>query len=379
MESVQQLALSCGLAVARVTSVVEFDGLEATLNDRIQAGNLSGMDWFTPDRSHVSANPLLLHPTAKSIISVGIPYYRSDIAPPADGILRGRIARYAWGRDYHKTLKQRMEAFRVVLEEAHGRPIEARLLVDTARIVDRAVAARSGLGWYGKHTNIIVPHHGSFVMLGEMLVDIELPPDEPLRHNCGSCAICINRCPTGAITEPYRINAPDCISFQTIEQRGSIPMHLRARMGNWVFGCDICQDVCPYTGAARSLFDDAFAPASPDNAFPSLAWLLEMDEAAFRATYSGTAVTRTKRSGLARNGAIAIGNSGSIDHLPVLAKTLQAHDLPLVREHAAWAVGALGSERGQDILRMSMKIERDEAVLVALHSAALQLDRGPHA
>jgi epoxyqueuosine reductase len=379
MATVQDLALAAGLSVARVTSAEPFAGVEETLNNRVAAGNLAGMDWFTPERSTVSANPRALHPTAQSIISVGIPYFRSDIHPPSDGVLRGRIARYAWGKDYHKTLKKRMETLRTLLEQEFGSAINARLLVDTARIVDRAVAARSGLGWYGKHTNIIVPHHGSFVMLGELLVDIALPHDEPLVRDCGSCAICLHRCPTGAIREPYLVHAPDCISFQTIEQRGAIPEALRAKMGNWVFGCDVCQDVCPYTGAAREMIDEAFAPTSIDNAFPSLSWLLEMDEAAFRAIYSGTAVTRTRRAGLARNAAIAIGNSGSVDHLPVLEYALIGHDTPLVRVHAAWAIGTLGSERGHDILRRSMAQERDEAVQVAVRSAARMLERIEHA
>jgi epoxyqueuosine reductase len=366
---IRALAAKCGLAIARVTTAERFGGLAEMLDERIAAGHLAGMNWFTPERSQVSADPRRLHPGARSIISVGIPYYRSDIQPPDDGVLRGRIARYAWGRDYHVVLKQRMERLREALAQRLDKPIEARLLVDTARIVDRAVAARSGLGWYGKHTNLIVPGHGSFVMLGELLVDVELEADVPLSKNCGSCAICINRCPTNAIVEPYVVHAPACISFQTIEQRGSIPVEIRHRMANWVFGCDVCQDVCPYTGAARAIFDEAFAPASMENAFPALEWLLRMDESTFRSTYRGTAVLRTKRSGLARNAAVALGNSGDGDAQLVLMWAIRNHDLGLVRGHAAWALGRLGGGKAADHLRHALNAEPDWDVRSEMEAA----------
>jgi len=363
MDRIRELATECGLAVACVTTADPFPGLAEQLDQRVADGHLAGMDWFTPERSIVSANPRMLHDGARSIIAVGIPYFRSDIQAPNDGILRGRIARYAWGRDYHVTLKKRMEALRVLLMAEYGREINARLLVDTARIVDRAVSARAGVGWYGKHTNLIVPGHGSFVMLGELLVDLELPSSEPINKNCGACTICMHRCPTNAIVQPYVVDAPRCISFQTIEQRGVIPEHLRGKMENWVFGCDLCQDVCPYTGAARSMIDEAFAPAAIENAFPPLGWLLEMSEETFRSTYRGTAVLRTKRAGLARNAAIALGNTGSPDELPILARTMAQHDLWLVRAHAAWAIGAIGGDRGQDILRQALTHEVNEIVI----------------
>jgi epoxyqueuosine reductase len=244
-----------------------------------------------------------------------------------------------------------------------------RLLVDTARIVDRAVAARSGLGWYGKHTNIIVPGHGSFVMLGEILIDLELEPDQPLEKDCGRCQICLNQCPTGAIVAPYTVSAPLCISYQTIENRGTIPVDVRAKMGDWVFGCDVCQDVCPYTGAAKSMFDEAFQPASTENAFPSLYRLLRMNEEEFRTVYRGTAVLRTKRAGLARNAAIALGNMGDQDDLGVLAETLRSHDLPLVRAHAAWAVGRIGGESARSALASARRSDPDPAVKAECLSA----------
>jgi epoxyqueuosine reductase len=366
---IKELALAEGLAVASITSADPFPGLAELLDQRVEAGHLRGMDWFTPERSVVSANPGMLHERAQSIISVGIPYFRNDIQKPGDGVKRGRIARYAWGADYHKTLKRRMVGLSARIEKLVGRPVEVRQLVDTARIVDRAVAARSGLGWYGKHTNIIVPGHGSFVMLGEILIDLELEPDEPLQKDCGRCQICLHRCPTGAIVAPYTVNAPLCISYQTIENRGIIPIEVRERMGDWVFGCDVCQDVCPYTGAAKSMFDEAFRPATIDNAFPALSSLLRMSEEEFRATYRGTAVLRTKRSGLARNAAIALGNTGDPDDLLILSEALRSHDLPLVRAHVAWAIGRIGGPAARVDLAVAERADPDPDVRAECRSA----------
>jgi epoxyqueuosine reductase len=361
-EEIKAMARDVGLALAAITSAEPFPGLEDLLNQRIDDGRLAGMSWFNPDRSRVSANPHLLHSGAQSIISVGIPYYRDDSPKPDDGVKRGRIARYAWGVDYHRTLRQRMERLAARIEERLGRTVEVRTLADTARIVDRAVSARAGLGWYGKHTNIIVPGHSSFVMLGEILIDIPLPADEPLKRDCGKCQICLQRCPTGAIVEPYVVHAPLCISFQTIENRGAIPVELRSKLGDWVFGCDVCQDVCPYTGAAKSTYDEAFAPATVENAFPGLHWLLSMTESDFRTVYRGTAVLRTKRAGLARNAAVALGNIGDSDDLPALIQALSSHDMPIVRAHAAWAAGKIGGPAARQALANASRHDPDESV-----------------
>jgi epoxyqueuosine reductase len=228
--------------------------------------------------------------------------------------------------------------------------------------VDRAVAQRSGLGWFGKHSNIIVPGHSSFVMLGELLLDLEIEPDAPIEKNCGRCTICLQRCPTNAIVAPYTVHSPRCISFQTIEQRGAIPAELRSQMGTWVFGCDVCQDVCPYTGAAKSVYDAAFEPVTVENAFPSLEWLLTMNGDEFRATYRGTAVMRAKRRGLARNAAIALGNIADTDDVPLLATAARGHDEPLVRAHAAWALGQVGGNHSRAILSEVHRHDPEQAV-----------------
>ena len=343
-QQVKRLAREYGLTVAAVTSAEAFPGLEEHLVNHIAAGRVDGMDWFTPERAAVSANPRHLLPGARSILSVGVAYWSIDPGMPDDEP-RGRISRYAWGIDYHKLLKRRMKALHRAIETDLGQTVEARQLVDHARIVDRAVAARSGLGWYGKHSCIIVPGHGSWVMLGELLLDLDLEPDPPLNRDCGSCAICLTRCPTGAIVAPYTVSAPLCLSFQTIEQRGAIPLDLRPKMGEWVFGCDICQEVCPYTKAARPEPDPEFLPQHIDHAYPSLRWLLGMSEEAFRERYAGKATLRTRRAGLARNAAVALGNVGTERDADILIAAARLHDEPLVRGHAVWGLGRL-TERG---------------------------------
>ena len=365
---VKRLAQDHGLAVAAVTSAEPFDGLERILTDHIRAGHAEGMPWFDEARASVASDPRRLHATARSILSVGIAYW-TDPAPPSDGVPRGRIARYAWGRDYHKVLRRRMRSLLDDIAGLVGQPVEARTLVDTARISDRAVAARAGLGWYGKHSCVIVPGKGSWVLLGELLLDIDLEPDPPIEKNCGRCSICIDRCPTGAIVSPYTVSAPRCISFQTIEQRGAIPLEIRPLMGAWVFGCDVCQEVCPYTRAAALADDAELQPAHVDNAFPSLPWLLTVSEPEFLARYAGTAVMRAKRRGLARNAAVAIGNLGDPALVPVLVDALRTHDEPLVRAHAAWALGRLGGDAARGVL--SARRGHDLPVVDAEIEAAL--------
>jgi len=356
------MASAARLAIVGVTNGAPFTAVEDYLVEHVERGHMAGMDWFTAERARQSADPATLHDSVRSIVSVAVPFWNGYATPPDDGVLRGRIARYAWGRDYHTTLKKRMRELVAAIEQHLGRAVESRVLVDTARTVDRAVAARSGTGWYGKNSMIIVPSHGSWVMLGEIMLDIDIQLDLPLAKDCGRCRICIDRCPTGAIVEPYRIDTPRCISYLTIEHRGVIPHHLRPLMGNLIFGCDICQDVCPYTNAARTVDDPDFAPRAIDNVFPSLEFLATMTEEQFRATYSCTPVTRAKRAGLARNAAIALGNSQDARAEPILISLLTTHDEPLARGHAAIALRQFNSDDAFKTLHTAWSQERDKYV-----------------
>ena len=371
---IKYLAATHGLAVSAVTTADPFPAVAAHLERHIAAGHVEGMDWFTPERARVSSDIRNLHPTAHSIISFGLAYWSGPTEKPDDGVPRGRISRYAWGKDYHRVLKRRMKALLADMNDLLGRELDVRILVDTARVVERAVAARAGLGWYGKNANLIVPGRGSWVLLGEMVTDLDLEPDEPLDRNCGRCTICIDRCPTGAIVEPYTIHAPSCISYLTIELRDAIPPELRPQMGDWVYGCDVCQEVCPYTGAAEVVNDPDMQPASLDNAFPSLSWLLTMTPEEFGATYFGTPVPRTKRRGLARNAAVALGNIGTEDDVPALARALATHDEPLVRGHAAWALGAIGGLAARATLDRHRTSASDDYVASEINLALERMD-----
>src|SRR5215216_5313588 len=371
---VKSLALAHGLSVSAVASAETFPEVFQILRDRIDAGHMAGMDWFTTERAAASCDPRTLMDHPLSILSVGVAYWGIDDGKPEDGVPRGRISRYARGIDYHQILQERMRALHGAIEEMVEQPVAARFLTDHARIVDRAVAARAGLGWYGKNACIIVPGHGSWVMLGELLLDLDLEPDAPLDKDCGRCGICRDRCPTGAIIAPYTIHTPSFIATPTIEQRGAIPRELRSRLGDWVFGCDVCQEVCPYTRAAVEEPDPAFLPQHLDNTYPSLHRLPEMPNRPFRERYRGTAVMRARRVGLARNAAVALGNIGTEDDVPVLARVALGHDLALVRGHGAWALGRIGGSRARRALACAWEREGDpEAraeITLALEEAA---------
>ncbi|MFW6074704.1 MAG: tRNA epoxyqueuosine(34) reductase QueG, partial [Chloroflexota bacterium] len=357
-----ELARDAHLSVAGVARPDVFERARDFTIEHVNDGHMAGMDWFTTERAREAADPRTLQSGVRSILAVAVPFWSGDVEPPDDGILRGRIARYAWGRDYHRVLKKRMKHLVTLLEEELGCEIDNRTLVDTARVFDRAVAERAGVGWYGKNTMIIVPGHGSWAMLAEIYLDFPLEADLPLNRDCGRCTICIDKCPTGAITEPYRIHAPRCISYLTIEERGAIPREIRPLMGQWVFGCDVCQEVCPYTRAAKIQPDPDFEPATIDNVYPSLELLATMDDKQYLDLFAGTAVTRAKRRGLARNAAIALGNSGSTDAYPILRRMLYEHDEPLARQHAAWGLQHLAPGLARADLAAARGNESDPSV-----------------
>ena len=222
-----------------------------------------------------------------------------------------------------------------------GRPIAARWYVDDGPMLDRAAAQRSGIGWFGKNTNILTTSHGSWIFLGQVVTDLELEPDAPLKKTCGSCVKCIDACPTGAITAPYVIDNTRCISHLTIENRGPIPLNLRTLMSDWVFGCDICQEVCPVNIKGAYSKEQAFKKRR----FTALelVGLLQMTEEQFRERFRNSPIKRAKLWGLQRNACVALGNIGDLAAIPALVKALDDRHLAgLVRGHAAWALGRIG-------------------------------------
>jgi epoxyqueuosine reductase len=252
-------------------------------------------------------------------------------APPE----RGWIARNAGGDDYHDVMKAMLERL-VERLAAEAGPFRSRAYVDTGPIVERAYAAAAGIGAWGKNTCLLHPEHGSWFFLGEVVTDLEILADAPRADMCGSCTACLEACPTGALPAPYVLDATRCISYLTIEVKGAIPEDRREGIGRHAFGCDICQDVCPWNRRRRHSGPEPFAPR-PGLQAPDLAELAGLDEAAFRERFRNSPVKRAKRRGLLRNVAVALGNAGDAAHRPVLERLAQDED-PVVREHALWAL-----------------------------------------
>jgi len=277
-------------------------------------------------------------PWARSVLCVGLqydtPHAYSTEAPAG----RGWISRYAWGDDYHDVMRALIERLRERLLAEAG-PFESRAYVDTGPIAEKAWAAAAGIGALGKNTCLLHPEHGSWFFLGELVTDLELPADAPRADMCGSCTACLDACPTQAFPAPYVLDATRCISYLTIELKGGIPEPLRERLGRHVFGCDICQDVCPWNRRRRHRGGPAFEPRAGAEA-PDFSLLAGLGPEAFSARFSKSPVKRARRRGLLRNVAVAIGNEGGAAHRPLLERLAEDGD-PLVAEHARWALARL--------------------------------------
>jgi epoxyqueuosine reductase len=415
---IKEFAYELGFDTARITTADAFPEAKQVIQQRIDQGLMDGLPWFTSERAEVSCRPDALMPTAKSIISLGMVYlselpqagaeadlglHASTNASPSP---RGSISRYAWGDDYHEMIKPKLQRFARWLQEyAYSEmpdAVETRLFVDTGRMVDRAVAQRAGLGWYGKNTNILTKAWGSWIFLAEIVTNIPLPPDTPLKASCGNCEICLHACPTQALPHAYELDTPRCISFLTIELRGSIPIELRPLMGNLIFGCDICQQVCPVNILAekrlglhvdptiisstsikrRNANQPSFSPheelrpRTTIGSNPELIPLLSLTEEQFRDRFHHSPIKRTKRRGLLRNVCVALGNSGDIQAVPALIGAL--HDTePLVRGHAAWALGRLRTPEALQALQNALSTEEDETARKEIH-LALQSSLPPY-
>jgi epoxyqueuosine reductase len=277
-------------------------------------------------------------PWARSLVCVGLQYDTAQPYSTEAPAGRGWIARYAWGDDYHDVLKALLLRLAERLAEVAG-PLQSRAYADTGPIVERAYAAAAGLGAWGKNTCLLHPEHGSWFFLGELVIDLELTPDAPLADLCGTCSACLDACPTGALPEPYRLDATRCISYLTIEARGPIPADLREATGRHVFGCDICQDVCPWNNRRRRHAQPSFE-AREGLWAPDLAELAVMDAATFAARFRHNPVKRAKRRGLLRNVAVALGNAGTAEQRGLLEHLASDED-PLVQEHARWGLQRL--------------------------------------
>lgn len=333
---------------------------EALLDAWLADGRAGEMAYLH-ERVACRLDPRVEFPWARSIVVVALPY---PPPPPLDPDWRlrltGRIAAYALGADYH----DRLAAMLAVLAAALARAVPgARTLayVDTGPLLEREWATRAALGWTGRHTLVLHRERGSYFLLGELLTDLEVDAPPLLADHCGTCTRCVTACPTDALDGDYTMDPRRCLSYLTIEARGPIPLALRPRLDNWIFGCDLCQQACPWTG-------DATTPWTHE-LMPSLPGLLGCDGAAFRTRYRRTAVWRTKREGLLRNVAVALGNSGNPDAVAPLASALATDAAPLVRGHAAWALGRLGGTQARAALDHAHQHEEESSVRAEILAA----------
>ena len=367
---VDETATAAGFDLVAVTTADEFGHDRDIAVRRIDDGLMDGLPWFTGERVRRGASPDELLPGARSIISLGWSYRPAEETDAAPG--HGLIARYARGRDYHRVMKRRMRRMVRDLQDRLGGQFTARWYVDDGPMLDRAAAARAGLGWFGKNGNILNPTYGSWILLGQLITNLPLTPNAPLLKTCGACTRCIPACPTGAIVAPYVVDNRRCISYLTIEHKGVIPRELRSAMGNWVFGCDICQEVCPVNRKAKATNDPNFGRR--DLSPVDLVELLEMKEEEFRRRFAGTPIMRAKREGMQRNACVALGNLADADAVPALSQALQTA-APVVRSHAAWALGRIGNADAREILRAAADTESDVGILAEIRRALDEAER----
>ncbi len=315
-----------------------------------------------------AGDPRTLLPSARSVICVAVAYATPPARRPRGC---GRVSNYAWSADYHRRMRALLGEAAARIDRLAGAGVTA-IACDTAPLAERALAEFAGLGWIGKHTNLIVRGIGSFVFLGEIVTSLELAADGPLRTTCGSCTRCVDVCPTRALRGDYTIDATRCISDLT-QLVGPIPRELRTLVGDWVWGCDLCQDVCPPTRRGR-LGGSTFAPLDEQTRAPDLTALLRLRSGEFKRRYARTALGWRGAAVLRRNAAVALGNGLDRAHVPALAASLSTDPHPNVRGHAAWALGRIGSPRALGALTAAQGSERDSWVLAEI-AAALEPHR----
>lgn len=333
---------------------------EPFLRAWLDAGRAGEMAYLERDPER-RFDPRTLDSRLHSVVSLAYPY--AAPVPPRfrwPDELRGRIASYALGPDYHQTVLARTRAVAQAIAAVRPAAI-MRAYVDTGPVLEREWASEAGLGWFGRNTNLLNVHHGSYFFLSEIFTDLEVDAaPRPDRDHCGRCRRCLDVCPTNALADGYLMEPRRCISYLTIEHRGPIPRELRSALGNWIFGCDICQEVCPWNESA--------GPCEPELA-PALLELMTLDHDGFRRRYGSSAIRRTKRRGLLRNVAVALGNSRNPEAIDALASALSSHPEPLVRSHCAWALGQIGGRRAGEALQHARRREPDAAVLAEIDPA----------
>jgi epoxyqueuosine reductase len=351
----EERALEAGFDLVGVASAEPLREGGERLREWQEAGMAADMGYMHRPVELLS-DPKKLQKSARSVVSLGVSYYPGE-HPENEGA--GRVARYAWGRDYHEVIKSRLFRLREELEEELGVRIKARGFTDAVPLLERSAAQHAGLGFFGRNSCLINGEVGSYFFIADLIVDLDLAPDQPGTGTCGRCTRCMDRCPTGAIKAPGVVDARLCISYLTIENRGEIPRELREKVGDWAFGCDVCQEVCPYnkTKASKSRWPE-FSAEAGHGPYLKIEEVLEIraDEE-YEERFAGTPLTRPGRAGLLRNCCVAAGNLKLKEAVPALVRALREDSSALVRGHAAWALGEIGG--AEATLREAAQAEED--------------------
>jgi epoxyqueuosine reductase len=353
--ALEERAREAGFDLVGVASAEPLREGGERLREWQKAGMAADMGYMHRPAALLS-DPKKLQKSARSVVSLGVSYYPGD-HPENDG--GGRVARYAWGRDYHEVIKTRLFRLREELEEDLGVRIKARGFTDAVPLLERSAAQHAGLGFFGRNSCLINGEVGSYFFIADLILDLDLEPDPPGSGTCGRCTRCMDRCPTGAIKAPGVVDARLCISYLTIENRGEIPRGLREQVGDWAFGCDVCQEVCPYNKAkaSRSRWPE-FSAEEGHGPYLEIEEVLKIrTDEEFEENFAGTPLTRPGRAGLLRNCCVVAGNLKLEEAVPALARALREDSSPLVRGHAAWALGEIGGVEGS--LREAADTEED--------------------
>lgn len=360
-----------GLKAVGIASTAPSDHAEL-LERWLASGYAATMEWMGRTAA-VRADLRKRFPWVRSAVVASLSYLPYDGERRDAPGLVPHVSRYALGRDYHRVLGERLEALAAFLrDEAPG--AEARVYVDTGPVLERELAARAGLGWFGKHTNLIAPGGDSWIFLGVILTDLELPPDVPVPDRCGTCTACLEACPTGAIPEPYVVDARRCLSYLTIEHRGAIRPEQRPWLEEWVFGCDLCQEVCPWNRKVPPAEEPVFR-ATEFLLHADLLALVRLDGPSYRRHFSNSPLERPRLRGLVRNAIIVAANTENEEALDGARSRLADED-PVVRATAAWAIGRRSSTEDRRGLRAARDTERDEEARAEI-TAALERGSGP--
>jgi epoxyqueuosine reductase len=359
-DALKSRAFEMGFSLVGITRATPSPHFDASLR-WIEAGMHGKMGYLArPDREVRRRDLNVILPGVRSMILVGM-YYRVNMP---DDLLndpsRGRIASYAWNLDYHDVVTPMLEDLAAWMRAEYRIDLAHKVYVDTGAILERSHAQQAGMGFVGKNTMLIHPRRGSYFFLGEILTDVEFDTyDTPHRETmCGSCKRCLTACPTDAFPQPYVLNARRCISYHTIENKGYIDHDLRRDFGNWIYGCDVCQDVCPWQRFTQTTDHPAYHPADFEAAAPPLIVLLALTDSSFKERYRHSPIYRIKRARLVRNACIAAGNWGSPEALPHLLRLMQ-DESPLVRAHAAWAYAQIEPIPAMSVLSRLIDLETD--------------------